>query len=190
MNISQINQLTTMITEFDSTKELYSYAKNKIIHCAKELNKEYLIIADTKRNKILFEKLGEKDFVDIQEFSFPKNEKNNITLMHGHVTKKGSPLSRADCYHLCCEKYDKIIAFNKKGRFSLLQRKSNSDTEKARKFFNVGILFQESPLLPKNPLIKWLIINFGNNQKLYENWIKSFFKNPNINFRYISTMFK
>ena len=119
-----------------------------------------------------------------------KPSRNNIVLMHGHVTRFGSPLSPTDCYNLCDEKYKKIIAFNKKGRFSLLQRKADSNTEEAKKFFKYGIFFEKPPILTKNPLKKWLVKTFANSQKLYENWIKYFVEKPNINFKYFSTMFK
>ena len=190
MQVSQINPLSLFKTDFNSTKELYSYAKKKIIYCAKEENKEYLIIANTKTNKILYEKMGDEDSVDIKEFSFPQKEKNNIVLMHGHVTKFGSPLSPADCLHLCNEKYEKIIAINKKGRFALLQRKVDSNTEEAKMFFKYGIYFREPDFLPKNFIKKWFITTFTNNEKLYEKYIKSFVEKSNINFRYFSTMFK
>ena len=190
MKVPQINPLSIFKTDFGSTKELYAYARNKIINCAKKENKEYLIIANTKTNKILFERMGSEDFVDIRDFSFPSKEKDNIVLMHGHVTRFGSPLSPTDCYNLCDEKYKKIIAFNKKGRFSLLQRKADSNTEEAKKFFKYGIFFEKPPILTKNPLKKWLVKTFANSQKLYENWIKYFVEKPNINFKYFSTMFK
>ena len=190
MKVSQINPLLMSKRDFSSTKELYAYARKKIIDCAKKENKEYLIIANTKTNKILFEKIGDKDFVDIREISFPKDEKGNIALIHGHVTRFGSPLSPADCYSLCNEKYGKIIAINKKGRFSLLQRKANSNTEEAKKFFKYGIYLQEPDFLPKNPIKKWLIITFINNEKLYEKWIKQFVEKQDMKFRYFSTMFK
>jgi len=38
---------------FRSTKELYAYARKKIINCAQKENKEYLIIANTKTNKLI-----------------------------------------------------------------------------------------------------------------------------------------
>ena len=113
MKTSQINPLLSFKTDFSSTKELYSYAKKKIIYCAKEENKEYLIIANTKTNKILYEKMGDEKSVDIREFSFPEDEKNNIALIHGHVTNFASVLSPTDCWHLCNNKYEKIIAINK-----------------------------------------------------------------------------
>ena len=190
MNVLQIEPLLVFKTDFNSTKELYAYARKKIINCAKEKNKEYLIIANTKTNKILFEKMGEKDFVDIRGFSFPQKEKSKITLIHGHVTRFASPLSSTDCYNLCDEKYEKIIAINKKGRFSLLKRKPDSNTEEAKKFFKYRVFLEEPSILPKNPLKKWLVKTFVNNQKLYEDWIKHFVEKPNINFRYFSTMFK
>lgn len=190
MKVPQINSFSVFKTDFSSTKELYSYAQKKIINCAKKENKEYLIIANTKTNKILFEKMGDENSVDIREFSFPDNEKNNITLIHGHVTKFGSPLSTADCLHLCNEKYEKIIAINKKGRFSLLQRKADSNTEEAKRFFKYGIYFQEPSFLPKNPIKKWFVTTFVNNEKLYEKWIKRVVEKRNMNFRYFSTMFK
>ena len=190
MKVPQIHSFSVFKTDFSSTKELYSYAQKKIINCAKKENKEYLIIANTKTNKILFEKMGDEDSVDIREFSFPQKEKKNITLIHGHVTKFGSPLSPTDCWHLCNEKYEKIIAINKKGRFSLLKRKADSNTEEAKKFFRYGIYLQEPDFLPKNFIKKWLITTFTNNKKLYEKHIKYFAEKTNINFRYFSTMFK
>ena len=38
-----------------------------------------------------------KKSVDIREFSFPEDEKNNIALIHGHVTNFASVLSPSDC---------------------------------------------------------------------------------------------
>ena len=55
MKVPQINSFSVFKTDFSSTKELYSYAQKKIINCAKKENKEYLIIANTKTNKILFD---------------------------------------------------------------------------------------------------------------------------------------
>ena len=190
MQVSQINPLSLFKTDFYSTKELYSYAKKKIIYCAKKENKEYLIIANTKTNKILYEKMGDENSVDIREFSFPEDEKNNIALIHGHVTNFASVLSPSDCWHLCNNKYEKIIAINKKGRFSLLQRKTDSNIEEAKKFFKYGIYLQEPDFLPKNFIKKWFVTRFKNNEKLYEKYIKSFVEKSNINFRYFSTMFK
>ncbi len=190
MNIEQINKLSVVQSKFRSTKELYRYAKNKIINCATKQKKEYLIIADTKNNKILYEKLGDRNFVDISNFVFPEKEKQNITLIHGHVTRKASPLSVADCLHLCHHKYEKIIAFNKKGRFALFQIKQNSNIDEATRFFRYGILFRECPFLPKSFVKKWFVLHFGNVEKRYENWVKQFLEKPNMNFRYSSTMFK
>ena len=190
MKTLQIKPSLLFRTDFSSTKELYSYAKKKIIDCAKKENKEYLIIANTKTNKILFEKMGDEASVDIREFSFPEDEKNNIALIHGHVTNYASVLSPTDCWHICNEKYGKIIAINKKGRFSLLQRKSDSNTEEAKKFFKYGIYFQEPDFLPKNFIKKWFITTFVNNERFYEKWIKHVVEKPKMNFRYFSTMFK
>lgn len=190
MNITQIDRFMPIQREFRSTKELYCYAKNKIIACAKNKKKEYLIIADTKNNKILYEKLGNRDSVDISNFVFPEKEKQNITVIHGHVTRNGSPLSVSDCLHLCHHKYEKIIAFNKKGRFALFQIKPNSNINEASRFFRYGILFRECPFLPKSFVKKWFVLHFGNIEKRYENWVKQFLEKPNMNFRYSSTMFK
>lgn len=78
----------------------------------------------------------------------------------------------------------------KKGDFQFFKKKHNSNIEEAKKFFKYGIIFEESPLLPKNPLKKWFVKTFMNNKKIYEDWIKYFTEKPNINFKYFSTMFK
>ena len=187
MKISQTCEQTINKKGFHSTKELYSYAKNKIIEYAKKQNKEYCIIADTKNNIVLYEKLGNKDSVDFSDFNFPENN-SNITLMHGHPTRKSSPLSICDCYILCNKKFEKIIAFNKKGKFSLLQKKCNSDVKKAKLFFKYDVFLRENPFLPKSSLKKWLSVNFGNGIKYYEKWIKHFLEQTDINFRYKSNM--
>ena len=57
MQVSQINPLSLFKTDFYSTKELYSYAKKKIIYCAKKENKEYLIIANTKNTNAITEQI-------------------------------------------------------------------------------------------------------------------------------------
>ena len=187
MKILERFESSTTQKNFSSTKELYSYAKSKIIAYAKKHNKEYGIIADTKNNIVLYEKPGTRDSVNFSDFKFPENN-SNIVLMHVHPTKKASPLSVFDCFMLCSLNFEKIIAFNKKGNFSLLQKKQNSDSKKAQLFFKYNIILQENPFLPKSPLKRWLAVNIGNGIKYYEKWIKYFLEQPNINFRYKSTM--
>ena len=72
----------------------------------------------------------------------------------------------------------------------MLQRKADSNTEEAKKFFKYGIYLQEPDFLPKNSIKKWFITTFINNEKLYEKWIKYVVEKQNMNFRYFSTMFK
>lgn len=174
--------------EFGSTKELYSYARKKIVGVAKNVGLEYLIIADTKKNKILVEALGDSENVIIDNKVFLGQDKRNITVMHGHA-KKNYPLSATDCLHICRHGYDKIIAFDTKGKFSLLQTKSNSNLDESKNFLRM-VAFLKKSLNSQNMFKKFFINLFSIKTKQYDKLIKKFMTQKNVNMRYVSTMHK
>ena len=174
--------------EFASTKELYAYARKKIVGVAKDVGLEYLIIADTKKNKILAEAIGEKDSVVIDNRVLLGKNELDITVMHGH-TKKGYPLSTADCMHLCEHNYNKIIAFDTKGRFSLLQRLPNSNLEESNNFLRM-VAFLKNSLKSQNAFKRFFIELFSVETKQYDKLIKKFMTQKSVNMRYVSNMHK
>jgi hypothetical protein len=180
-----INSFEQKQSKFNSTKELYAYAKKKILYSARNLKKEYLIIADTKKNIIIDEKLGENEFVSVNSWLIP-NDRKNITILHGHP-KKNYPLSLTDCAHLCRCAYDKIIAFDTKGHFSLLQILPNTDLKQALNFFDTKTYLKHTET--KSVFKRFLHSLFYNNKKYKEQYIKSISKQKNTAMRYYSTMF-
>ena len=174
--------------EFASTKELYAYARKKIVGVAKDVGLEYLIIADTKKNKILAEAIGDKKNVEIDNKVLLGKNKRDITIMHGH-TKKGYPLSSTDCMHLCRHEYDKIIAFDTKGRFSLLQILPNSNLEESKNFLRM-VAFLKKSLTSQNAFKRFFIELFSIETKQYDKLIKRFMTQKSVNMRYVSNMHK
>lgn len=174
--------------EFNSTKELYSYARKKIVGVARDVGLEYLIVADTKKNKILAEALGDSENVIIDNRVFLGKDKRNITVMHGHA-RKGYPLSATDCLHLCKLGYDKIIAFDTKGKFSLLQTLPNSNLDSSKNFLRM-VEFLKKSLNSQNMFKKFFIDLFSVRTKQYDKLLKKFMTQKNVNFRYVSTMHK
>ena len=182
-----LNSFAKQQTNFNSTKELYSYARKRIVGVARELNKEYLIIADTKKNQIISEKLGNDTNVVVDSWLLP-NDRRNITIMHGHPKRKGAHLSMQDCYHLCQFEYDKIIAFNKDGRFSLLQILPESNIQLAKNFFLYGLNAVKNLNLFKEDVSKKILEKISSHKKIDEKTLENFVKNSNIKMRYSSTL--
>ena len=182
-----LNSFAKQQTNFNSTKELYSYARKRIVGVARELNKEYLIIADTKKNQIISEKLGNDTNVVVDSWLLP-NDRRNITIMHGHPKRKGAHLSMQDCYHLCQFEYDKIIAFNKDGRFSLLQILPESNIQLAKNFFLYGLNAVKNLNLFKEEVSKKILEKISSHKKIDEKTLENFVKNSNIKMRYSSTL--
>lgn len=196
LNFSRINknnitpyleQIAPKQTEFKSTKALYTYAKKRITCVAKKINHEYLVVADTKNNKILCEKLGDKYSVEMTDIlkEIPKDNKN-IAILHGHIGKP-SPLSMADCYFLCKNKFDKIIAFDKKGRFSMMQILPQTNLKNVTSIFKWYSIFGAN-CVPDSFFgnLKMTILN--NYDKYCDKWLKDIVA-PKYHMRYVSNMF-
>ena len=175
-------------SKFKSTKELYSYAKKRIVGAANELEREYLIVADTKNNQIIAEKIGSGTIVTTEDIFIPENIKKHVVVMHGH-TKKKSRMSLTDCRHLCIKGYDKSIVFDQRGRFSLLQILPNTNLDNAQELFEYGDLSKKS-LLPKAIMKRFFVFLFGREEKWCEKGLKKILANEKINLRYISNVFK
>ena len=161
--------------------------QQRIIEVAKKIDCEYLVVADTKNNKILCEKLGNKYSVEMEDVlkEIPKDNKN-IAILHGHIGK-ASPLSMTDCYFLCKNKFDKIIAFDKKGKFSMMQILPKTNLEKATPIFKWYTIF--GPYCIPNSFWGNLKMTFLNNYDKYcDKWLKNVAA-PRHNMRYVSNMF-
>ena len=183
-----LNSFAERQSEFKSTKELYSYAKKRVVGVANKLEREYLIVADTKNNQILAEKIGSGTMVTTEDIFIPEKIKKHVTIIHGHPKKK-SRISLSDCRHLCVKGYDKSIVFDQRGRFSLLQILPNTNIELAQELLEYGDLSQKS-LLPKTMMKRFFIFLFGREDKWCEKGLKKLLTNEKINLRYISNVFK
>lgn len=184
---SALNSFARTQTKFDSTKALYDYAKRRIVGVAKKFDREYLVVADTQKNEILFERLGERQTVNIENWLLP-NMRRNLAIMHGH-TRNGYPLSSRDCMHLFNNEYDKVIAFDKRGRFSLLQRLPNSDLELAKEIIKYEFsAFRKA--LREEPVLKRVLKYLGITAQKHENsYLKARLNQADVNMRYISNMY-
>jgi hypothetical protein len=184
---SALNSFARTQTKFDSTKALYDYAKKRIVGVAKKFDREYLVVADTQKNEILFERLGERQTVNIENWLLP-NMRRNLAIMHGH-TRNGYPLSSRDCMHLFNNEYDKVIAFDKRGRFSLLQRLPNSDLELAKEIIKYEFsAFRKA--LREEPVLKRVLKYLGITAQKHENsYLKARLNQSDVNMRYISNMY-
>ena len=185
---SALNSFAPTQTKFDSTKAMYDYARKRIVGVAKEFNREYLVVANTSKNEILFERLGERKAVRVENWLLP-NDRRNIAVIHGH-TRNGYPLSSRDCLHLINGEYDKVIAFDKRGRFSLLQNLPKSNLEKAKEIIKYE--FSEfKKALREQPILKRVLKYLGITAQKHENsYLKARLNQPDINMRYVSTMHK
>ena len=185
---SALNSFVPTQTKFESTKAMYDYARKRIVGVAKEFNREYLVVANTSKNEILFERLGERKSVRIENWILP-NDRRNIAVIHGH-TRNGHPLSSRDCLHLINGEYDKVIAFDKRGRFSLLQILPKSNLEKAKEIIKYE--FSEfKKALREQPILKRVLKYLGITAQKHENsYLKARLNQPDINMRYVSTMYK
>ena len=133
-----LNSFAPTQTKFDSTKALYDYARKRVVGVARNFNREYLLVADTRKNEILFERLGNRKTVHIENWLLPNNRRD-IVVIHGH-TRNGYPLSSRDCLHLIDGEYDKVIAFDKRGRFSLLQNFPKVILKRQKKLLNMSLV--------------------------------------------------
>ena len=185
---SALNSFVPTQTKFESTKAMYDYARKRIVGVAKEFNREYLVVANTSKNEILFERLGERKSVRIENWILP-NDRRNIAVIHGH-TRNGHPLSSRDCLHLINGEYDKVIAFDKRGRFSLLQILPKCNLEKAKEIIKYE--FSEfKRALREQPILKRVLKYLGITAQKHENSsLKARLNQPDINMRYVSTMYK
>ena len=122
------NRIKPLQTEFKSTKDLYAYAKTR---CLDALNQpspyEHALILDTKRNKVIAEYIGDSKVCTIEDLSKLDLDKKNITIVHGHP--ENYPISIPDIKTLINSEINKVIAFNKKGEFSLVAKQKELTPE-------------------------------------------------------------
>lgn len=116
--------------DFDSTKTMFEYAKQRCIETLKSKNSEHAIIMNTKTNKVLGEFIGDSQCVPMSTFNDLNIDKSDIVVMHGHP--KNFPLSYADVSFLRDTGIKSIIAVDINGEFSFVGRKYGLEKPKSK----------------------------------------------------------
>ncbi|MCR5265209.1 MAG: hypothetical protein K6E29_01280 [Cyanobacteria bacterium RUI128] len=116
------NQVDPERTDFASTKEMFGYAKERIIpKLEKEEPFEYTVVANIKDNKVLAEYTGEANSCSLANIDSLPLDEENVVLIHGHPDS--FPISRADVRTLLKHKINQVIAIDKDGKFSMVARR-------------------------------------------------------------------
>lgn len=132
------NRVKPLQTDFKSTKELFSYAKQRCLDGLKsDKPYEHTVLIDTKQNKVLAEYKGDANCCKLGDFDkLIKNPESTI-LVHGHPNNH--PLSNGDVNILLNYDINQVIAVNKNGEFSLaakkVGRKNSPETDSAIKTY-------------------------------------------------------
>jgi hypothetical protein len=125
------NRVEPLQNDFKSTKELFMYAKSR---CLKALNcenpYEHVIVADTQKNKILAEYIGDNKSCTMNDLHSLELDENSI-IFHGHPISY--PLSTTDIQTLIASNLNCDVAFNKKGEFSLAYKTKDFNRTIAKK---------------------------------------------------------
>ena len=111
---------------YDSVKGAEEFAKNRVIQALKT-PKPFERGIFLKGNRILGQVDGTESYVDFTDLAW-KIRDTDITVVHGHPTN--TPVSINDFLVMLTRKYKKMIAYNKKGEFSMLEEKSPSFLER------------------------------------------------------------
>lgn len=108
---------------FQTEHAAQSFAKNKVVkalNAKKTYEKAFLL----KQNRVVAECNGNRQGVNIQELL--NTDARGMSLVHGHpdVTYSGNtvPLSLADYLVMLTNKLDKMIAYNSKGEYNMLEK--------------------------------------------------------------------
>ena len=127
------NRINPIKTEFNSTKELFNYAKKR---CIDALNSpspyEHALILKKKKNKIIAEYLGDYKGCFIEDLNILEIDRKNTTIVHGHP--ENYPISITDINTLINSGINKVIAFNTKGEFSLVAKQQKLTPEYLKYF--------------------------------------------------------
>lgn len=116
------NQVDPERTDFSSTKEMFGYAKERVVPPLKtEKPFEYTVVANIKDNKVLAEYTGEANSCLLSNLDSLPLDEENVVLIHGHPDS--FPISRADVRTLLEHKINQVIAIDKDGKFSMVSRR-------------------------------------------------------------------
>ena len=123
--VRPINRVEPERVQFDSTKEMFQYAKKKIMfNLNNDFNpREYTVIMNVKDNKVLAEYIGDSKSCDLSDIESLVLDDKNVVLMHGHP--ESYPISRADVRMLLKYKINQVIAIDKDGKFSMVARRND-----------------------------------------------------------------
>ena len=121
---AESNSVAPLKNDFKSTKELFSYAKQRCIQALKQQEPyEHVVIADTRNNKVLAEFIGNSNSCDVSGIENLNLNKDYSVLIHGHPNS--TPISICDMNVLLRNNLGQIIAVDKNGKFSLVAKASN-----------------------------------------------------------------
>lgn len=128
------NKVMPLKTEFNSTKELFQYAKSRClegIHSPQPY--EHAVIVDTKKNCVIAEYKGDANSCRMKDLSALDLDEKNTVIFHGHPVNY--PLSTADLRTLIDSKVSCNIAINPNGEFSLAYKRNGFQPKKSKKEF-------------------------------------------------------
>lgn len=128
------NRVEPLKTEFASTKELFQYAKMRCLNALHSNEPyEHAIVADTKKNKIIAEYIGDRNSCSLEDLPFLELDKEHTIIFHGHL--KELPLSSTDLKTLINSNTFCNVAFNPKGEFSLAYKTKDFQTNASKEKF-------------------------------------------------------
>lgn len=128
------NKVMPLKTKFNSTKELFQYAKSRCldgIHSPQPY--EHAVVVDTKKNRVIAEYKGDANSCRMNDLPALDLDEKNTVIFHGHPVSY--PLSTADLYTLIDSKASCNIAINPEGEFSLVYKRNDFQPKKSKKEF-------------------------------------------------------
>lgn len=129
------NRVQPLQEQFRSTKDMLYYAKKRCVDAINRDNPyEHVVVMDIKKNRVLAEFAGDKHSCNLDGLKNMDIDKESTVLAHSHTVP--TPVSPPDINTLITYNINQIIAFDSKGRFSLVARKIDMPTDVSKEFKN------------------------------------------------------
>ena len=121
--VRSVNRVEPERVNFNSTKEMFEYAKSKVISPLQgEAPSEYTVVMNVKENKVLAEYRGDASSCSLSDLETLPLDDLNVVLMHGHPDSY--PISKMDVKTLLNYTINQVIAVDKDGKFSMVARRN------------------------------------------------------------------
>lgn len=145
-NIDVSNKIKPLKIQFNSTKDLFEYSKNRCINALKqEQPYEHALIVDTKKNTVIAEYIGDSKKCKIEDLNQLDLDKQNTAIIHGHPDS--TPISTTDVKTMLDSGVYQVVAFNSKGEFSIVSRTPRNVENINKKLMDLSMdSYNEYPL--------------------------------------------